>query len=197
MASLIKLVGILAVVTIAIVYGKHAWREYRTKAKRRQRLLEIGEGNIFCTGVELPYGSEQSKKLFSTLLMRLHGKLLQKPDDVFQVMYHGVPPRADRPGDQPMIRTYFLCLGNHTRLIQQEIRNVYRDATLIPQSPMPKEFMEAIEAYRAEHFPDPEEKPSHDGGNQGQNRVLGDGEIEMTSGGGLVGKLQARKGSRA
>lgn len=199
MASLIKLVVAVGIIVLVVVYIKHAFSNWRTNKARKALIVSWLEGEMFCMAIELPHGSVDSKKFFSSFLARVAPKMTdgQWLDAACLVSF----PEDHKPGDQPVLTFMLRCQSEVAATLKNVIKNSYRDATLIPlskEAPLPASILEAIEAYWMEHFHEPEEDAGQGGGElTSGNEIVGDGEIQMTSGGGVIGRLQAKKASRA
>jgi hypothetical protein len=198
MSSLIKLVVAAGIITLLVVYGNHAISSWKTKRARKAQIEAVFGGEIFSMAIELPHGSENSKKNFSKLLVRLYARL-----DWFDVSVLANYADIHKPGDLPILTFLVRCKAEAAAVAKQEIKGIYRDATLIPynsERALPEVMLEAVEAYWMEHYHEPEESTGQNGGepyDANGNGVIGDGQIQMTSGGGIAGRLQARKAARA
>lgn len=201
MTSLIQLAVVVAVIAFSVVYGKHAWNNWRTKGARKAYIVCWHEGDMFCMAIELPHGSEESKKFFSYALARIAPKMTS--DQWLDVSCLVGFPEHHKPGDQPVLTFMLRCGVSLEAALKNVSKNAYKDATLIPfssEAPLPAPMLEAIDAYWMEHFHEPEEDAGQSGGDPysgSGTAVIGDGEIRMTSGGGIAGKLSARKAARA
>jgi hypothetical protein len=199
MGSLIKLLVAVGVITFVVIYAKHAISNWKTKKARKKSIEDLRAGEFFSMAIELPHGSVDSKKFFSMFLARIGPKMTgdQWLDASCLVGF----PEQNKPGDQPVLTFMLRCHISLEATVKNVVKNSYKDATLIPfssEAPLQTPMLEAVDAYWMEHFHEPDEgqgggEPYSDSG----NGVIGDGEIQMTSGGGIAGKLQARKAARA